>query len=58
MNIVFAFADDWGRYASAYAKYEGPDSINHLISTPNFDRVARDALARTYPERSSGPRLC
>src|SRR5210317_2182619 len=43
-NIVFAFADDWGRYASAYAKYEGPNSPNHLIDTPNFDRVAREGV--------------
>lgn len=41
-NIVFAFADDWGRYASAYAKFEGNKSLNHLIDTPNFDRVARE----------------
>jgi len=38
-NILFAFADDWGRYASAYAKLDGPQSLNALISTPNFDRV-------------------
>lgn len=43
-NIVFAFADDWGRYASAYARYEGPNSINHLIDTPNFDRVAQEGV--------------
>lgn len=42
LNIVFAFADDWGRYASAYAQHEDPDSINQLISTPNFDRVAKE----------------
>ena len=41
-NIVFAFADDWGRYASAYADYEGMTSVNHLIDTPHFDQVARD----------------
>ena len=39
-NIVFAFADDWGRYASAYAPHEGDSSINHLLHTPNFDRIA------------------
>ena len=39
-NILFAFADDWGRYASAYAESEGPNSLNQLITTPNFDRVA------------------
>ena len=41
-NIVFAFADDWGRYASAYAPHEGDSSINHLLHTPNFDRIAGD----------------
>ena len=42
MNILFAFGDDWGRYASAYAKYDGEHSVNSLINTPNFDRVARE----------------
>ena len=41
-NIVFAFADDWGRYASAYQKHEGPHSLSALIDTPHFDRVARE----------------
>ena len=41
-NIVFAFADDWGRYASAYAPFEGSNSLNHLIDTPNFDRIAAE----------------
>ena len=36
-NIVFAFSDDWGRYASAY---KDQNSINELIKTPNFDWVA------------------
>ncbi|MDE0659791.1 MAG: sulfatase [Gammaproteobacteria bacterium] len=39
-NILFAFADDWGRYAGAYAKHEGPGSLNELIETPCFDRIA------------------
>ena len=38
-NIVFAFADDWGRYASAY---QDQNSINELIRTPNFDWVAEE----------------
>lgn len=42
MNILFAFADDWGRYASAYAEHEGDNSLNTLIDTPNFDRIARE----------------
>ena len=43
-NIVFAFADDWGRYASAYKEYEGVNSLNALIETPNFDRIAREGV--------------
>ncbi len=43
-NIVFAFADDWGRYASAYSQFEGENSLNALIETPNFDRVAREGV--------------
>ncbi len=41
-NIVFAFADDWGRYAHAYAAYDRPGSLNELIATPNFDRIAAE----------------
>jgi len=47
MNILFAFADDWGRYASAYAQYQGANSVNGLIETPNFDRVAREGVLFT-----------
>lgn len=42
LNILFVFADDWGRYASAYAKVDGKPSINDAIKTPNVDRVARE----------------
>ena len=41
-NIVFAFADDWGRYASAYRGRPGEGTIHELIDTPNFDRVANE----------------
>jgi N-sulfoglucosamine sulfohydrolase len=40
-NIVFAFADDWGRFASSYAKVDGPGTINDVVRTPNFDRIAQ-----------------
>lgn len=43
-NILFAFADDWGRYASAYRPFEGPNSLNQLIETPNFDRIAQEGV--------------
>jgi len=42
-NILFAFADDWGRYASAYAKLE-PGGLSDLVSTPNFDRIANEGV--------------
>ena len=41
-NIVFAFADDWGRYASAYRNQPGESTIHELIETPNFDRIAEE----------------
>jgi arylsulfatase A-like enzyme len=43
-NILFAFADDWGRYASAYAKVDGRPSPNEVVKTPHFDRVAREGV--------------
>ncbi len=45
-NILFAFADDWGRYASAYAKLE-PGGPSDVIHTPHFDRVAREGVLFT-----------
>jgi len=46
-NILFAFADDWGRYAGAYRQVEGDATPNALIETPNFDRVAQDGALFT-----------
>lgn len=43
-NILFAFADDWGRHASIYAQIDGPGSVNDVIQTPNFDRLAREGV--------------
>jgi arylsulfatase A-like enzyme len=43
-NILFCFADDWGRYASIYAKVDGPGRLNDAIRTPNVDRVAREGV--------------
>lgn len=42
-NILFAFADDWGRYASVYAKLE-PGGPSDVVSTPHFDRVAAEGV--------------
>ena len=46
-NIVFAFAYDWARYASAYKDIEGTNSLNQLINTPNFDRIANEGALFT-----------
>ncbi|HEU5430841.1 MAG TPA: sulfatase, partial [Thermomicrobiales bacterium] len=43
-NILFCFADDWGRYASAYAGVDGRPSPNQVVKTPNIDRVAREGV--------------
>jgi N-sulfoglucosamine sulfohydrolase len=43
-NIVFIFADDWGRYASCYAGLDGRPSPNDIVRTPNIDRVARSGV--------------
>lgn len=40
-NILFAFADDWGRHASAYAKADGEGTENDAINTPNFDALSK-----------------
>ncbi len=42
-NILFFFADDWGRYASIYADPNQP-SLNDVIETPNIDRIGREGL--------------
>lgn len=41
-NILFVFADDWGRHAGAYAAIDGPGTANDLVRTPHFDRIARE----------------
>jgi uncharacterized sulfatase len=46
-NILFAFADDWGRYASVYGELE-PGGPNDVITTPHFDRVAREGVLFTH----------
>jgi N-sulfoglucosamine sulfohydrolase len=43
-NILFCFADDWGRYASCYSKIEPKASINSVVSTPNIDRIATEGV--------------
>ena len=39
-NVLFCFADDWGRYASCYADVDGRPTPNQIVRTPNIDRAA------------------
>lgn len=43
-NILFLFADDWGRYARVYAGLDGRPTINDVITTPHVDRLAREGV--------------
>lgn len=43
-NILFVFADDWGRYASCYKGLDGRPTLNDVIQTPHVDRVAREGV--------------
>lgn len=45
-NILILFADDLGRYASAYAD-EAQPSVNDAIATPNFDWIAQQGMLAT-----------
>ncbi|MEM8955778.1 MAG: sulfatase [Verrucomicrobiota bacterium] len=42
-NILFLFADDWGRYASIYGD-AAPGGINDVVKTPTFDRIAAEGV--------------
>lgn len=43
-NILFFFADDWGKYAGIYAEVEGRGGINDVVRTPNVDKIARKGV--------------
>jgi hypothetical protein len=43
-NILFLFADDWGKHAGIYTEVEGRGGMNDLVRTPHFDRVARQGV--------------
>ena len=43
-NILFVFADDWGRYASCYRGLDGRPGINDVVETPAIDRLAREGV--------------
>ena len=46
-NILFAFADDWGHYASAYAALEDRPGPNSVVKTTSFDRIANEGTLFT-----------
>ncbi|MBL8815916.1 MAG: sulfatase [Planctomyces sp.] len=39
-NILFLFADDWGRFAGRYAELNKHQQYQDLLKTPNFDAIA------------------
>lgn len=39
-NVLFCFADDWGRYASCYAGLDTKPTANSVVKTPHVDSVA------------------
>jgi arylsulfatase A-like enzyme len=41
-NILFAFGDDYGRFASAYYAIEGGNAPSAVVKTPVFDRIASE----------------
>ncbi|MEY3584507.1 MAG: hypothetical protein RJA48_1590, partial [Verrucomicrobiota bacterium] len=43
-NILFFFADDWGRFARIYAEADGRGGINDVVRTPHFDQLARQGV--------------
>lgn len=43
-NILFLFADDWGRCASILRQSQGQGTINDIVETPNFDRIAKQGV--------------
>jgi N-sulfoglucosamine sulfohydrolase len=45
-NVVVVFADDWGHFASAYGRLR-PGTINDVVRTPNFDRLAQSGVLFT-----------
>lgn len=41
-NILFLFADDWGRQARPYADLDAADGLSRIVTTPNVDRLAAE----------------
>ncbi|MEC5128735.1 sulfatase [Verrucomicrobiales bacterium BCK34] len=51
-NFLFLFADDWGRHASIYGE-AAAGGVNDVVSTPTFDRIARDGVLFNYAHVSA-----
>lgn len=45
-NVLVVFADDWGHFASVYGRLR-PGTINDVVRTPNFDRLAGSGVLFT-----------
>ena len=43
-NILFAFADDYGRYASCYRGAAGGNRLCAFVDTPHIDRIAGEGV--------------
>lgn len=43
-NILFFFADDWGRFSRLYADHDRRGGPNEILRTPNLDRVASEGV--------------
>jgi arylsulfatase A-like enzyme len=43
-NILFFFADDWGRFIRAYAESDRRAGPNEILRTPNLDRLAKEGV--------------
>jgi len=43
-NILFVFADDYGRFAGHYSGLDGRDGPNDVLDTPHMDRLAAEGV--------------
>ncbi len=43
-NILFLFADDWGKFASCYQDAPETGLLNQVVRTPHLDRLALTAV--------------
>ncbi len=43
-NVLFIFADDWGRHAGIYRELDGPGTMNDVVGTPHIDALAKQGV--------------